>query len=138
VRDVFILDACALIAILNDEDGSQKVDYIFQKAEDKKCLVYMNKLNLLEVYYTISKRINVKRAEEILFEIMDTPLIIIDRLEDDVFKEAGRLKTKYKISLADSIALAEAKVREAQLVTSDHHEFDVIDKDGAINFYWIR
>jgi len=138
VRDVFILDACALIAILNDEEGSQRVDYIFQEAEDKKCLVYMNKLNLFEVYYTISKRIDVKRAEEVLSELIDTPLIIIDRLEDDVFKEAGRLKTKYKISLADSIALAEAKVKEAQLVTSDHHEFDIIDENDEVKFYWIR
>ena len=138
MRDVFILDACALIAILNDEEGSQRVDYIFQEAEDKKCLVYMNKLNLFEVYYTISKRIDVKRAEEVLSELIDTPLIIIDRLEDDVFKEAGRLKTKYKISLADSIALAEAKVKEAQLVTSDHHEFDIIDENDEVKFYWIR
>lgn len=138
MRDIFILDACALIATLNDENGADKVDYIFQKAEYKECLVYINKLNLLEVYYTICKRIDVRKAEEILVELSDTPLIIIDRLEDDVFKEAGRLKAIYKISLADSIALAEARVREAQLVTSDHHEFDVIDKDGEVKFYWIR
>jgi PIN domain nuclease of toxin-antitoxin system len=138
VKDTFVLDACALIAILNDEDGADKVDYVIQKAESRKCLIYMNKLNLLEVYYIIYRKAGINRAEEILFDLLSMPLIVIDKLEDDIFKEAGRLKTKYKISLADSIALAETKVREAQLMTSDHHEFDPIDKDGEINFYWIR
>ncbi|MDQ1329539.1 MAG: hypothetical protein QG641_2830 [Candidatus Poribacteria bacterium] len=138
MKDTFVLDACALIAILNDEDGANKVDHVIQKAESKECLIYMNKLNLLEVYYIICRKVGIKKADETLFDLLNTPLIIVDKLEDDVFKEAGRLKTKYKISLADSIALAEAKVRNAILVTADHHEFDPIDKDGEINFCWIR
>jgi hypothetical protein len=43
-------------------------------------------------------------------------------LEEAVFKKAGYLKSKYKISLADSIALAENITRNGQLITSDHHE----------------
>lgn len=134
----FVLDACALIAILDDEEGANRVEHIIQKAENKECLIYINKLNLLEVYYIICRKVGIDRANETLFDLLNTPLIVIDKLEDDVFKEAGRLKTNYKISLADSIALAEAKVRKAPLVTADHHEFDIIDKDGEIKFYWIR
>ncbi|HGJ66522.1 TPA: type II toxin-antitoxin system VapC family toxin, partial [bacterium] len=92
----------------------------------------------LEVYYVIHKKTGIEKADEILFELLNSSIIVIDKLEDNVFRETGRLKAKYKISLADSIALAEAKVREAPLVTCDHHEFDVIDKNGDIKFYWIR
>ena len=52
--------------------------------------------------------------------------------------EAGRLKSKYRISLADSIALAEALILGGELLTCDHHEFDVIKKKEPINFMWIR
>ena len=62
----------------------------------------------------------------------------IDKLKDNVFKEAGRLKATYKISLADSIVLAEAKTRGAKILTADHHEFDPINKDLEVSFYWIR
>ena len=134
----FVLDACSLIAILNDEDGADKVEQIIQKAENEECLIYLNKLNLLEIYYIICRKSGIDKADEILFDLLDTPIKIIDKLDDKVFREAGRLKAKYKISLADSIALAEAKVRKAQLITADHREFDPIEKGGEISFYWIR
>ena len=48
------------------------------------------------------------------------------------------METTYKMSLADSIAVAEAKTRKAQLLTSDHHELDYLEEKGEARFYWIR
>ena len=31
-----------------------------------------------------------------------------------------------------------AQQHNAQLVSSDHHEFDPIDGDGKVQFWWIR
>jgi predicted nucleic acid-binding protein len=57
----------------------------------------------------------------------------------DKLIEAGRLKTTYKISLADAIALAEASVSGGILVTADHHEMDKIEQaEPNIKFRWIR
>ena len=33
---------------------------------------------------------------------------------------------------------SQAVVEQATLVTSDHHEMDLIEKDGKLNFYWVR
>jgi hypothetical protein len=52
--------------------------------------------------------------------------------------EAGRLKSSYKISLADSIALAEASISNGMLITADHHEFDTIEMNERLLFFWIR
>ena len=53
--------------------------------------------------------------------------------------EAGRLKACYRISIADSVALAEASVSWGRLLTADHHEFDAVEKkEGNIGFCWIR
>jgi predicted nucleic acid-binding protein len=60
------------------------------------------------------------------------------KLSDKVFTEAGRFKASYKISLADSIALAETSVSGGKLLTADHHEFDIIEKQEKIKFNWIR
>lgn len=138
MSDIFVLDACALIALFNDELGADKVVDIIQKAKNQECLVYVNKLNLLEIYYGVYRDDGKIKAEATLTMVLNLPLKVIDKLDKDVFREAGRLKAKYKISLADSIALAEAKVRKAQLVTADHHEFDAIDEHGEVSFYWIR
>jgi hypothetical protein len=42
------------------------------------------------------------------------------------------------VSLADSIALAQAKVRRIPLVTCDHHEFDHLQQEKELDFVWIR
>ncbi len=134
MKEIFILDACALIAFLNDEPGADKVENILQKAKRDNCVIYINKLNVLEIYYGVFREDGNEKAEEILTKIIALPITIIDELKDSVFKEAGRLKATYRISLADSIALAETKIREAQIITADHHEFDTIDKIRRDNF----
>lgn len=42
------------------------------------------------------------------------------------------------MSLADAVALAESAIRDGYLVTSDHHEMDILDSAGVAKFLWIR
>jgi predicted nucleic acid-binding protein len=134
----YVLDACALIALLTGEDGAQTVRAILNEACVGEMKIRMNKLNLLEVYYDAYRSYGKKVADETLDKIKKLPIAIVSEISDAVFAEAGRLKVSYKISLADSIALAETFVSGGILVTSDHHEFDVIDQSDNIEFYWIR
>ncbi|MBW8050184.1 MAG: type II toxin-antitoxin system VapC family toxin [Cytophagales bacterium] len=138
MKDTYILDACSLIAFFGNEKGSEKVDDILRRSEKEDCLVFIHKINLFEVYYDSYRRESKKKANDILITVNDLPITIIEQLEDKVFKEAGRLKATYRISLADSIALAEAKTKKAEIVTADHHEFDIIEKKEKIKFFWIR
>ena len=98
----------------------------------------MNKLNLMEVYYNICRSRGKEGADEILQEICKTSITVNNEITDEVFFEASRLKVNYKISLADSVALAEASVSGGELVTAGHHEFDVIEQNEMIKFCWIR
>ena len=65
-------------------------------------------------------------------------VISISEFDKTLFPEAGRLKASYKISLADAIALAQTSISDGELLTSDHHEFDAIEKHEGIRFHWIR
>jgi predicted nucleic acid-binding protein len=77
-------------------------------------------------------------VKEIIESILAFPITIIDQITYPIFYEAGRLKRTYSVSFADSIALATACSLSYTLVTSDHHEFDEIEKKEPINFFWIR
>ncbi len=79
-----------------------------------------------------------EKAEQVMEIIAGLPLTIVKNLRDRLVRESGRLKATYRVSLADSIALAEASLRKAHLITSDHHEFEAIEEKENIKFYWFR
>jgi predicted nucleic acid-binding protein len=132
------MDACALIAFLRDEPGAEAVTAVLKCAKQGKAEICMNSINLLEVYYDIYRNVGKTKADEELLMIKELPIVIQSELTDRVFNEAGRFKASYRISLADSIALAETTVSGGELLTADHHEFDVIEKQEEIKFHWIR
>ena len=47
----YLLDACALLAFLNDEEGAETVSGLLDQARNEKITLNMNAANLIEVYY---------------------------------------------------------------------------------------
>jgi len=138
MNNIFILDACAVLAELSDEEGAEVIDDFYKRALDNRIFLMINKVNLLEVYYDAMRTYGKDRALKCYNNIRNSHILVINEITDDIFFEAGRLKAAYKISLADSIALAQALVLRGTLLTADHHEFDIIEKQENINFHWIR
>lgn len=133
----FVFDACALIAYLNDEAGAEIVEELLESARQDKIELYVAAVNVYELYYDCLRRDNAT-AQELVEDIYDLPLTIVEELNRPLMQNAGKFKAKYRISLADSVALGLAQQLDAFLVTSDHHEFDTIERDGVIRFWWIR
>ncbi|GHV41169.1 hypothetical protein FACS1894187_22720 [Synergistales bacterium] len=134
----YVLDACALIAYLADENGADLVESILMEASNGNAGIRMNKLNLLEVYYGYCRAYAKEAARAMLEVVRSLPITIISEMTDSVFEEAGRLKSSYKISLADAVALAETSVCDGAILTADHHELDVVEQNEKIIFRWIR
>jgi predicted nucleic acid-binding protein len=135
---VYVLDSCALLAAYKQEPGCDVVSALYEMAADNQITLRLNMVTLLEIYYNIIYEYDVETAKERLSEIQNSK-IKITNLTLPILTEAGRLKTTYRISLADSIALAEASVSKGTLVTADHHEMDSIEpSEPNINFLWIR
>jgi len=132
------LDACALIALLQEEPGADKVADVLNSADNDEAEVVMHKVNFLEVYYDAYRSRGKDQANLMWTEFNKLPVSINAEISDEIFSEAGRLKASYKISFADSFALAQAIVFDGELLTADHHEFDVIDGIEPVNFHWIR
>lgn len=138
MRKAYVLDACALIAFLNDEEGAHLVETLLCESTARDVDLVMNRVNLLEIYYGVYRDDGIDEAKNVLAKIENLPVTIIDTLTDEVFYEAGKLKATNRISLADAIAIAEANVRNVELVTCDHHEFDALVKEEKMVAYWIR
>ena len=134
----YVIDACALIAFLNDEAGADTVTELLTRAETGIDRLFMSGIQVLEVYYD---RIYIKGsgyADAFLESLYTSPIVVLSEIPHDVIREAGRLKTTYSISLADSIACATALCMNFPLVTSDHAELAVIERQEPIQFYWFR
>jgi predicted nucleic acid-binding protein len=136
--NLFVLDACSLIAVLTMEKGADNIRNLFQKTVDNQAVLVMNKFNFLEVYYKIYKVYGKASADDLVETMKQMPVIIKDSLTDEVLKEAGRIKVTYKMSFADSIAIAETIINKGSLVTSDHHEIEPVEKKENINITWFR
>lgn len=138
MRNVFILDACAIIAFLNNEEGAEKVESLFLKSIAGECEIYVHAINLYEVYYDFLRNTCRETDGKFWNDMTKFPFTIIFNLDFDILKIAAKFKINYRISLADSFVLALAKTENGQVVTSDHHEFEAIDNNDILDFIWIR
>ncbi|MDR1292182.1 MAG: PIN domain-containing protein [Clostridiales Family XIII bacterium] len=135
----YVFDACALIALFNDEEGADVIEQLLAEAADSRCSIAMNKFNLLEIYYGYLIANGEDFADNILSMIKDSSITISDQFTDELMREAGKTKRTYRrMSLADSMAVAQAVVDSATIVTADHHELDIVDETGIIDFLWFR
>lgn len=134
----YALDACAFIAFLKDEEGHIIVDDIFKDAIDGKCTIFLHKATLLEVYYEFFRSSGKNFANKLLFSVERQPIILINKMDNRFIQIAGFYKATYKISFADSFVLALATIKKAVIISSDHHEFDTIEKSSSLQFKWIR
>jgi len=137
METLFVLDACALIALLKNETGASVVTDAYRKAANGEAKIIMNRINLLEVYYGYYRDDGKEYAEKILNGIMRSIISITD-FNETLFHEAGRLKASYNISLADAIVLAQTLLTDGALLTADHHEMSSIEGREPIKINWIR
>lgn len=135
-KRLYVLDACALVAFLYDEDGAEVVQELLDHDENR-CLIHA--INACEVYYDLLRRGNDKDAASLEGVLEDTGVQLNSDLSIELWKAAGKLKAEWRrVSLADCFALALTIDQQASLVTSDHHELDSIAEAGVCSVRFIR
>jgi PIN domain nuclease of toxin-antitoxin system len=131
----YVLDACALLAFLKKEEGGDVVKNIIDEENE----ILLHAVNLLEVHYDMVRTLGEDKANNVLNGIMKLPIKIISNTDLALIKAASYFKVNYRVSLGDSFVLASAKLNSASVVTSDRHEFGVVEnKESGLEFYWIR
>jgi len=131
-----VLDACAMIAYLRGESGADKVDALLLD-KNNTCLAHA--VNLCEVYYDFMRAADENSAHTAIADLKSVGLMAREDMDSAFWQEAGKYKaTIKKVSLADCFAMALTNRMQADLYTSDHHEFDPIAASGVCSVKFIR
>lgn len=113
-RSFFLLDTSAWLAYMEEEEGADRVEEILQTGQ-----ILLPFMVLLELYY-ISYR---EKGEEVanrryaLLKSLDIEFLW--KLDEPILLTAGRFKALHRLSLADAIIAAAAKIKGAILVHKD-------------------
>lgn len=132
---VVVLDSSAVIAYLRGEPGKERVVAVLL---DDNISCRMHAVNLCEVFYDTLRASGESVADQVLKDLAAVGVQTVTDMGDELLKEAGRLKVKHRISLADTFALALKRRDSAELLTADHHEFDPIVAAGESGIVFIR
>ena len=134
----YILDACALLAFLNEETGKgyETVRGLLDRAVTGKVTLYMSLVNLVEVHYRFIQLKGNEIADAAMGPVKSLPVMFISNISGEIYCETARFKAGYSISLADAFLCATAKSLAATIVTKDK-EIKPVEENEALSVLWI-
>jgi predicted nucleic acid-binding protein len=129
-----VLDSYALISLLFEEEGSEDVKRLLERAADRGVKHYISAVNWAEVRNVVERASSPTLAwPEVRERLLRLPLEIVP-VDRDLAEQAGLLKSRGGVSLADCFGAALAKREKAPLCTGDP-EFKRLESD--IRVEWI-
>ncbi|PYK40123.1 MAG: VapC toxin family PIN domain ribonuclease [Verrucomicrobia bacterium] len=130
-----VLDSWALIALFNEESAADDVEKLLHAAAAGRHTLLMHVFNWGEIYYTTMRRGGESAAKSIAADINQMPINVVEVTNFDLVRQAAIFKATKKLSYADCVAAAFAKIRRAELVTGDP-EFKNIETEVKIG--WLK
>ena len=123
-KSKYVLDTSALFCLKDNEEGSNTVEEILEKAGRKQCDVLISFITLMEYYYICLMRYGDDIARQAYLQVSLLPIKAIESNEA-LRITAAQLKANYPISLADAWIAATAVNYAAVLIHKDP-EYDSI------------
>lgn len=132
----YVLDASAMIALLRDEPGAQKVEDL---VSDRRNSIYAHAMNLVEVFYDFHRAAGVGAAQAAIDDLVRVGVVEDCLLDRELWQDVGGMKASLRrVSLADCFGICLAKRLGAVFLTADHHELDGVKKLGHHEIEFIR
>lgn len=128
-----MLDASALIAYLEKESGYEKVKEALAKAAESEKKLLMSTVNWGEVYYILARDYGLEKGVGVM-RLVDTFPIEFVPADLELARQAALYKAQKKLPYADSFAAALAKLRKAELLTTDK-EFKLVEHE--VRILWV-
>ena len=119
---ILVMDSSAIIALLRNEDGGLRVAELLGDS-DNTC--YMHAINMCEVYYGLLHGETEEFARGKVRELQEAGILIRSDMDPEFWQSAGKLKAELaRISLVDCLCVTLANRVDAEVLTSDRHEFE--------------
>jgi predicted nucleic acid-binding protein len=118
VKNLFVLDTSALLALRADEAGASRVATILQQATRRQCRVLASFMTRMEVLYLIWRDEGEQAAREAL-RLLDSFAMEWITCEPRILDASAYIKSQGGLSVADSWIAATALTHEATLIHKD-------------------
>jgi len=128
-----VLDAYALTAYFEKESGYAKVQELLTEAASGGRPLLLSAVNWGEVFYVTYREHGKASADQIARLIDEFPIEVVP-VDVPIAHQAAIYKATHKMSYADCLAAALAKVRKAALVTGDK---DFKQVEAEIKVVWL-
>lgn len=129
-KDKYVLDSYAVLAFLKEEPGWEAVNALLHAAERQQLSIYLNYVNLGEIYYAVYRDKGPVLADRAVSLIKRWPVKLIE-VRQDMAISAGRVKAENKLSYADAYVVATALLKKARVLTGDEEFTGVEDLIGV-------
>jgi predicted nucleic acid-binding protein len=116
----FVLDANAILRLLLNEPGAQRVEQLIREARRSSVPLLFSIANWGEVFYLSWQRHGEEVARRTIDDLSTLPIQVLP-LEFPQVRKAAELKAQHQIPYVDCMAAALAVLQQATLVTSDRH-----------------
>jgi ribonuclease VapC len=114
----YVLDTSAILAFLGDESGADRVERLLRGARAGRCEVLVCSITLMELFYTALRAKGEDAAVRLLALVKAWP-VEWAYPDEKVLLQAGRLKALHRLSVADALIAAVARMQSATLVHKD-------------------
>ena len=118
MKKKYVLDANAVLDMVDAGPGAQRVKEIIQETFRERCSTIISVLHWGEVFYHVWQERGEEKARWTMGNLSRLPLELVPVDLAQVMK-AGEIKAVHKIPYVDCIAAGLAELRQAVLVTSD-------------------
>ncbi len=123
-----VLDAWAVLAVLNDEPAAERVEQAI--ADDSGVISW---INLGEVLYRAIPRRGERRAMGAVKAV--SRRLRVEDVDGALVTAAARLKANYRLSYADAFCVVTAQRHDAQLYTGDP---EILALNGLVELVDLR
>lgn len=130
-----VIDSSAALAYVFGEEGGEVAREVIL---DKEILCLMHAINACEVFYDVKRRADEKAAQDVIQALTLAGLEIREDMDAAFWQDAGRIKARGRIALADCFAVVLARREGAELVTADRHELRGVQGEGLCKVRFIR
>lgn len=124
MADRYVLDTSAILTLTDQEEGADEVETILDAASADTCRIEVCAISLMELSYIVLREQGEDNAAQLVALVKSWPVIWVYP-DEKILLQAAKLKASHRLSLADALIAAVAKLHDATLVHKDP-EFEAL------------
>jgi ribonuclease VapC len=130
VAERYVLDTSAILAFTDNEEGADEVQQLLEAARARQCVTDVCAISLMELAYITEREQGEDEAARLVALVKAWPITWVYP-DEKTLLQAAKLKAAHRLSVADALIAAVAKLSSATLVHKDP-EFEALASQIAL------